>query len=278
MPTGYPDYLRGFQQPNAMYVSPTDTLNVGAATSQGGETVTVNYRLWLADRTIYNGQFTVSPLPTRVIKTASVPMQEGFLLSVSCKAAYATSRGQTFVRLFLGNAAFGAGQPSLMLMSDYVTTAMAPGFPNGRQLGPTEGPGWLHVLTLGSPPAGSALFWSMAPNQRLRIQSFYLVLTTSAAVINRYVTLTQNSAGSFVMSVNVENAQPASTVWAYTYANGMQYNATLTGSGYVYAPVPPNWQLSGTAFDELILTAINLGVGDQISNGAASVEEWIENV
>ena len=132
---------QGVQPPSQVYVTASDNIQVGCASSQVNEAVTITYRLLRADGELIEGQFIVHPPADRSIKVYSEDLAEGFLLSVSCKAAVATTRGQTFVRVFLTHPELGAGQPSYMLMADYVTTAMAPAHPNGRVLAPSEGPG-----------------------------------------------------------------------------------------------------------------------------------------
>src|SRR5579864_5722224 len=94
--------LKRLPPPSAVYITVDDVLRAAAASSQANEVVTISYR-WIraADGKLDYGQFTIAPASDRSLKVQDQPLAEGFLLSVSCKAAVATTRGQTFVRLFL---------------------------------------------------------------------------------------------------------------------------------------------------------------------------------
>lgn len=264
--------------PSPLYVDVDDKIQVGAATSQSNEVVTINYRLLrAADGVIVRGQFTVAPASNRTLAVVSKPLAEGFLLSVSCKAAVATTRGQTFARIFLGAGAYGAGQPAYMLMADYVTTAMAPAFPNGRQLTPVEGPGVIVHYQITPPGAGND--WSAGPptNARWRVLGVEATLTTDAVVQNRQVTLTASASGFRVWRAIASALQIANQLVEYDVSPGVteHFNAALNIAA---VPIPQDHLLSGNDGDGIGSLTPGMDVGDTWAPIVIAVEEWLENV
>jgi hypothetical protein len=268
--------LQRVPPPSPVYVGIADLLVVAAASSQTNEVVTVNYRLLrAADGVIVPGQFTVAPANTRAVKVQTLQLAEGFLLSVSVKAAVATTRGMTFVRAFLGAGPFGAGQPSYMLMADYVTTAMAPAHPNGRVLAPTEGPGNVYSVRAPHAPAGTQWSITVPANARWRVQSIQSQLVTSATVANRSPFLVISSSTDIVTIIPNNSTQAASITEFYCWADGVPY----LGDSFLHdlQPLPrgiivlPNYVLTSN---------VNLmQAGDQWSDFVAMwVEEWLDNV
>lgn len=266
--------IRGVQPPSSVYVTTDDDLVIACATSQTGEAVTVSYRLLRADGQIVLGQGVIRPASDRSLKVHSESLCEGFLLSVSCKAAVATTRGQTFARIFLSNPSLGGGQPSYMLMSDYVTTAMAPAFPNGRQLAPTEGPGNIVTQAIANPGAGNDWFFAVFPNARWRLICFEAQFVASAAAGIRVP----------AFEVNV-GARPAFRGGA---AAGVAPGATLVYSGAAMPanatpatlvanmPIPPGiFLLPGGTFQ---VNTENLDVADNWFGVTLHAEEWLDNV
>lgn len=265
---------RGVQPPSQIYLKHTDVLRVQCASSQAGESVTFNYRLLRADGALIKGQFIVQVPATRAVTPQSEPMAEGFLLSLSCKAAVATTRGQTFARAFLTAGAYGPNQPSYTLMADYVTTQFSPAHPNGRVLSPVEGPGWVHLVFPGALVVGADWSFGLGNNSRLRIDSFLAQLITSAAAAPRYVRILIGSGGFFQFQGFSPITQAASTTINYTGTKSAIVTAPAQPMAMI--PLPIDFKLSGTDFIQS--TTTNLDVGDSWSNVNLHVEEWLDNV
>lgn len=268
--------LKRVTPPSPLYVSVDDKLVVGAATSQTNEVVTVNYRLLRAsDGVILPGQFTVKPANTRAVTIQQQQLAEGFLLSVSVKAAVATTRGMTFVRAFLGAGPFGAGQPSYMLMADYVTTAMAPAHPNGRVLAPSEGPGNLYSLRAAHVPAGAQWSITVPTNARWRLNSVQALLQTSAVVNNRVVRLIVASPTDNIIIIPSNVLEPASKGYFYSYGAGCAYNFDTISDDLL--PLPNNYILLPTF--QLLSQVLNMDVADFWADfPVIFIEEWLDNV
>lgn len=270
--------MKRLAPPSPLYVTVDDILRVTAATSQSNELVTVNYRLLRAfDGAVVFGQFTVAPPSNRAVKTVDQPLTEGFLLSASCQAAVATTRGQTFARLLLNPKALGAGQPAQMLMADYVTTAMAPGFPNGRVLAPEEGPGWIQNVTLTSPAAGHDFSIAVPTNARWRLQGADATYASSAVAANRTVALQAFGSVNRQFATWSAYTQVASQTVEYIFANGVANMASPLFSQITVA-IPLGVLLSGSNGDQLKSLTSGLSAGDQWSAISFTVEEWLQNV
>jgi hypothetical protein len=264
--------------PSSLYVQVDDVLRVAAASSQTNEVVTVNYR-WLraSDATVQYGQFTVAPGANRTISVTDQPMAEGFLLSVSCNAAVATTRGQTFVRLFLNPKALGAGQPGYMLMADYVTTAMAPGHPNGRVVAPSEGPGNVVGVQLGIQPNGVDWTLTVPTNARWRIMSLLVALQTTPGGVNRQLTPTITTNAGTMFDRFISGSQAGGTQFFYNFSElPMEINTASGGQTTVITPIPPGLILPSGSF--MKPGTQNLLANDQWFLFNVQVEEWLDNV
>lgn len=272
--------LKRLPPPSALYVTADDFVVVSAATSQANEVVTVNVRrLDAHDARPHLEQLVIAPTFNRALVTKSKPLAEGFILSISCQAAIATTRGQTFVRVALGNAALGVNQPVQMLMADYVTTAMAPAHPNGRVLTPAEGPGNVYSVTPANPAPGADWQITVPANARWRVQSGNAFLQTSAAAGNRVpqIQIVQGSARTWLMATPAAIA--ASTLVEAVVGPGLV--ASTVFGALVQLPIPQNVILRGSnpsGADFIGTTTSGLLVADQWSNTFLSVEEWLDNI
>ena len=268
--------LKRLPPPSPLYITRDDVLRVTVVCGLGAETVTCNYRLLrAADGVVVAGQFTVRSTAAYSFATINQQMAEGFLLSVSCQAASAVTRGQTFVRMSIANGALGTAQPAYMLMADYVTTRMAPGFPNGRVISSTEGPGWIHRVAVGSPAAGVDWSFAVPANARWRLQFVVARLLTNATAGNRLPNLFVNDdTATRVWSMAASANIPASTNAQFT----CQAATPLTPQDATYSIVvlAPNLTMGpNSTFG--VTTAGLLGT-DQWSQISMDVEEWMDNV
>lgn len=276
--------LKRLPPPSQLYVGVDDVLRVAAASSQTGEVVTVNYRLLrAADGKVVVGQFTVAPGSNRAIVVKDNSLAEGFLLSASCMAAVATTRGQTFARLLLNPKALGSGQPAQMLMADYVTTAMAPGFPNGRVLGPMEGPGFTHAVTIPNPAAGADWSVLVPQNAVWRPLAWAMTLNTGAAAGSRTVALAlvDGVLSATVYFGGAANSQPANGVVAYSGGRNAPLftAASVFGANVAMPDVILRGRVGPPAQQDTIETVTGgLLAGDTWTGGALLVEEWLDNV
>ncbi len=265
---------RGVQPPSQVYVTNQDVLTLLAASSQTAEAITVTYRLLRADGELISGQFIFPITGDNNLNVKSEPLAEGFLLSLAVQARGATTRGQTFARLFLQNPSLGVLVPSYMLMADYVTTAMSAAYPNGRVLMPTEGPGFVHGVAIAQPAAGTSIFIDVPNNVRWRLITAFGTLTTSAVGPARDVLLNIFANGLVIYDGGAGKTQPAGVGFSYTWAAGVP--PMFDGVTEVIQPLPNDFILPPVANIEF--NTFFLDAADQWTSGAVLVEEWLDNV
>jgi len=265
---------RGVQPPSNVYVTADDDITIGVASSQPNEVVTVTYRLLDVSGNIVPGQFVVKPASDRSITVHSESLCEGFLLSVSCKAAVATTRGQTFARIFLSNPALGLGQPSYMLMADYVTTAMAPAFPNGRQLAPSEGPGNLVSYVQNGPAAGADWIVNVPTNARWRLRHVNMLFTTAIGGGVRTPELLVLAAPASGLQCVPRTTQAAGLLVAY-YGGNLVYDSGIDPATNTWVFPRDMFLLTGGL---LLSQTLGIQAGDQWGTTRYAVEEWLDNV
>jgi hypothetical protein len=265
---------KAVQPPSQVYVDVGDDIVVSAASSQVNEAVTVSYRLLRFDGELVLGQFQIRPPSNRSVITYQESLAEGFLLSVSCKANIATTRGQTFVRIFLTDPALGSGQPSYMLMADYVTTQMAPATPGGRVLSPAEGPGWSRSLSFASPGAGNPWIVSVPLNARWRIKNFFATFGTDGVAGNRSIGVAILQNGLFTYGALATQVQGPSLNVSYCGAALTPHTGAVAGISQL--PIPPDLTLLGN--DKIESLMFTFDPGDLWTTQNFAVEEWLDNV
>jgi hypothetical protein len=267
--------LKRLAPPSPLYIGRDDQLAVSMASNVAGtETVTVNYRLLRAsDGVVIPGDFTLPSPGDRVVRAIQQPLAEGFLLSATCSAAVATARGQTFARLFLNRGAINSGLVGRTLMADYVTTRQSPGYPEGRIVAPSEGPGHLSETTFAAPSPGIELGFDVPTNALWRVHSIAINLATSGAAGTRVPTMILIVGGQTVMQFPSAGGIAPSSAVNVTFAPVSAYVAA--GGVALVVPMPPNMVWSQST--HFATATFGLDVGDQWGIAKLAFEEWIDN-
>jgi hypothetical protein len=264
--------------PSMLYVQRDDLMVLQTATSQTAEAVAFNIRILLPNGRIEETQVSLRPANTRAVLTQTVQLSEGYLLSLSALASVAVTRGQTFARAFLNRPIFGVNQPAQTIFADYVTTLISSGYPNGRILAPTEGPGWVRQFQQAAPAAGAEFVVTLPANVRWKITCFGIALTASAAVANRNVTvnIAQNAFNEYI-STNAVSIT-AGQVVSLLFAPLTPTTSVITTNQYI--AIPPNLTMSslGSGASLIFSSTQNLQAGDQYGPCTFLLEEWLENV
>lgn len=205
-----------------------------------------------------------------------LPLWEGYLLSVSVTDGGSSQRGVTFVRAFIARQPTTplAPFPVYPLFSDYTTQNHVIGWPGGRTVYPTEGPGQLAISTLGNPAAGADFLFTVPLNFRDRIQSFTATLTTSANVANRIIrSRTIAGTGQLTWQGQPSAAVVASSTVIVSAANG-QYTGTTDPATVNLSLPSPCFLRSG---DQFGVNTTGIQVGDQWSNIVVELEQWVDS-
>lgn len=132
--------------------------------------------------------------------------------------------------------------------------------------------GDIKTIRPADPAAGAELSVPVPANKIWRIHSITLTLTTDANVADRYPIFAFLDGADMIWRIWYRTAHPASTVVSYHFALvGDDNAAPYLNNAFASAPFPM-WFRGGETFDTLFTT---LQVGDQISDAALNVEEWI---
>jgi len=204
----------------------------------------------------------------------SVQLQEGYLLSMTFTAVTGgfNQRGQFFIRAWLARGGGVNGVPAQLLLADYITGPSVIGWPGGRTLFPTEGPGWITTRLVGNPAAGADWIYTVPATTRERIVAFNAQLTTSAAVANRQVALIIDDAVNIFWEDSALTNITASQV---AQVSGSGVNATSGANPNIVQLVQPPELYLDSGFHLRVVTT-NMQAGDQWSNITIAVERWLD--
>lgn len=290
--------------PSPLYIQRDDVLVLQVASSLATEQVIFNIRLLLAPfeqggqpsdaspnkvtgALITQGQIqsiqqAVGGKANQQVNSVVLALSEGYLLSVGAIANAASERGQTFAHAILvrGNAPTFSYAPYAVLFADYVSALNPAGWPYGRAIYPSEGPGGMKVYTVPNPAAGVDWNLSIPNNTRWKIRGIRTTLATSATVANRTPTLRVfgDSLHQVFTSGN-NNAQTASTTLSYSYGPGVT-PAQVSPTEFV-AGLPEELTLATSPTSGApIITSNTVGIqaADQWSSIQVMVEEWLDSV
>lgn len=265
---------RAVQPPSDLYVQVGDALEVVACTDTFNEVITVSYRLLRPDGVLVNGQFVFPIAAAYTPQSFSEPLAEGFLLSLAVSAAQAQTRGQTFVRAFLTSSGSGSGVPVSTLMADYVTKQMTPAAPNGRVVGPTEGPGVVYNSSVANPAAGAEFLIPMPLNARWNPISVAATFTASGVAGNRTPRLRLGNGVTDALLIGATPAIIASSAKRIYWMQGVQ--PYVDSPGDIFLPLPTF--IRSTFLNRFSSATDGILAGDQWSNIQFMVEEWLDNV
>lgn len=268
-----------------------DTILVTAASSQVGESLTINYRfirkdtgaaivdsqilsLAAGDRSIHQIMYAFQGNP----RFEGLCQNDVYLTDVSIQALVATTRGQTFARVNLVRQSQGANASTAptkcAILSDYVTQQVSACLRNARHFTSIEGPGWNRVVTQAAPAVGTQLIVRVPANARWRVQSGALTLATSNAVPARQmgVSIYPDNV-NFTFSVICPNSQGASLTGNYSIAPLGLFSPAADPTQIL--PIPPEMFLP--PLGAIVFSPAGMDVADQISILYLHVEEWLDN-
>jgi hypothetical protein len=223
---------------------------------------------------------TLAGGPASVVKT--LQLTEGYLLSVTVvETSQSTSqRGLVFVRVWINRGATSAlaSNAFQLLLADYVTATSMVGWPSGRIVFPTEGPGRMANPVVTTPGAGVDWSFQMPAGMRFRIQSVNAQLLTSAGVANRIPRVQiVGQTGTVVWQAPPSSVIAASTTAQVSMSSGQVTSTTDPQTVNITLPSPCILQGVDAARDILRVSTTNIQVGDQWSAISIEAEEWIDN-
>jgi hypothetical protein len=259
--------------PAPLYLSRDDRVTVRAWNSAAGVNLEIRGRLLMPDGEVSPFSFPFTPTTARALSSASFDLAEGFLLDVCVLPAAGTpKRGQCFVQVCIVRGAASNFELTQLLISDYVTSSMAIGYPGGTIKQSTEGPGFIRNIVGTNPAAGVEIIETCPTGARWSLLSMVAQLVTSATVANRNPNLiVDDGANAFAMSWWNINHTASLTI---TYGAGQGFNISGALNGVVNAPIAsPGRLMAGNRFRT---STTGLQAGDDWGPPVYQVEEWIE--
>jgi hypothetical protein len=259
---------------SAVYFAGEDVLRLVALNAASG------VQLRLAGRFLPAGSGRVVPfnmnlVPTtdRVATSRSTPLGEGWLLDTAVFVSSGTPLiGQTWVRIGISRGQ-GTGANELgQLACGYVTANRCVSWPLGTQDAPLDGLGALRSITGSVPAAGANISETVPTGARWQLISLATVLTASATVATRVVSLLIDDGTTTVGAFSAQQTQTASQVITYSAAPGA--GAGFSNAGNFFAIQAPMLLQLGAGY-RLRTSVTNIQVGDQFTAPQLLVREWI---
>lgn len=259
--------------PTALYVSRDDRLWLRVRNAVPGVVVSVFARHVEPNGRVQLLRFDLTPASDRSESFATFDLGDGYLLSLAVVAsAGAVQRGQCFVQVGLLRDAAAARVLSALLVSDYLASAGALGWPGGLIRSSLDGPGHMIQFTPANPAAGADFTITVPAGARWRVNVGRLIFVTSAAVAARRMVLVLDDGALVYFEQDTFETQPASSSDSYCFtAYGFLAAALVT---LHMVPMPPD--LVMPAGHRLRSVVQNIQAADQISAIHFLIEEWVE--
>ncbi len=213
------------QPPTTLYVGLNDAIRVRTI-NPNSVTYVLEIRLLLPDGTISVQEENFVNAQVSNAQNNDFRLAEGFILSVALNASTSPSRGGAYATIAILRTFGAANAQAFLIAAGYVTGLRALAWPTVLIDSPTARPGLLNSHSVGNPAAGADWTYTQAAGTRSRIQAITAVLTTSAAVANRQVTLTI-TVNSVAYSIAVGATQAASLSVRYSFGPGAPTQAAV---------------------------------------------------
>jgi hypothetical protein len=265
--------------PMPLYIRKDEILQLKVWNSVSGATVTISWKMLMADGQVIDSSYTKTPTSARAVNTYSFPMEEGYLLTVIVTGGGSTLiRGQLFAQVQTGRGnTSGMQTATALLLQDYVTTTLCAAWPTGAIRSSVEGPGRIFSASVTNPAAGADWSVSVPSGARWQVRQVAATLTTSASAGNRVPRLTftdnANNVGSCPMQSLSSTSFTYNLVWGQGYPN-VAANVVAAVQTAVWEAIPLT--LSLLSGDTMGPSTAGLLVGDQWSAITYLVEEWID--
>ncbi len=282
--------------PSPIYIQRDDVLFIEAASTQVGEIFTFNWRTLLApfprggqpdqatkrevagtgagSNIIESSTAILTVAVARTYVSRFVPLAEGYLLSISAIGNTQLNRGQNFTRAWIVRGGSTSLSVAEVLFGDSPTQPHAVSWPGGRALHPTEGPGWLHTVTVASPGAGLDWTLAAAANQRFRIISMEAQLAVANSGAPRPVEIILDDSVNTYGRMATNVAAPINATANVNFSNSGTPSTSIPSDLYAQMPatlmLPPGHRIRSVT--------TNLVAGDSWTNIAFLVEEWMDQL
>jgi len=171
-------------------------------------------------------------------------LAEGYLLDVTVQAIAGYTRGRLWVQAGIARGTLANFSTSALLISDYLNGSEIVGWPWGTPRNSLDGQGDILAVQVSNPSAGADWVYTVTAGYRTRIRSVSFLLTTSASVATREVTLIIDDGAHIVGQFAATVTQAASLAIQYT-GSAAPY-APVTQPAVANIPLPPDLVLPST--------------------------------
>lgn len=215
--------------------------------------------------------FTVTT--TFVNPIATIPLAEGFLLSLGFLTSTTESTGQwCFVHVALVRGGGPTPANPRTLFSGYVSAVLPLGWPDIPPMRTIDGAGIVRSITGSTPAAGAEISETMTAGTRRLITSFTASLTASAAVANRAPTFIIDDGANTLFQSPSFVAQTAGQAFRYSMGSQLMTTNPLSTPLVLYVPIP--LMLRGNL--RIRTSTIGIQAADQWSAPQYEVAEWAQ--
>lgn len=225
---------------SAVYVTVDDQLLVTVNAMFNGNVALITARIMQASGVVVPLHFELTSSGNRGSVSKAFPLIEGYLLSVGITSGNtANGLNPFYAAASLTRTPFGVLQSAFPLCAGYLSNILAIGWPAWSPRMDTDGQGFPTTnsgLGITVPGAGAEWIFTVPPFMRVQIKSVSAILTTSAAVANRNVSLVMDDGANIYAAIPSGFSQAASLVDRYTGMDGA--SAPTLFDGKVCIPIP----------------------------------------
>lgn len=259
--------------PSALYITENDQITLIIKSSQTLGVV-IRTRILRRDGVQQFQSETFQVTGNRTGQQFGFNLTEGYLLGVQLSNTVGGfSTGQIYVQCWFTHGGILSGFSTQPLFAGYLRPNTSVGWPSVNIPSALDGLGFVRSIVGTTPAAGAEVNETVPTGARWRLQSFSVVLNTSATVANRQSTIVVDDGVNIFFEGDSAAAVVASSTARITYSPGL---TTVNGIALdQLAPTPsPLYLMAGW---RLRTVTLGLQAGDQYASPKYSVEEWIEN-
>jgi hypothetical protein len=282
--------------PVSIYVQRDDVLVIQAISSLANETINVQYRqllapfqasgqpdkavpqtdvlVALASNTIEPGGRTFPLVGTYASNIFSIPLTEGYLLSVAITAGIAQFRGQTYARAFLMRSGLAGANEYAGLCGDYCTLFGCAAWPNGRWIHPSESTGFIHSVQVANPGAGVDWILAAQAGSRRRIVSANADLAVANSGVARPVEIIVDDGANVLARMATNTTAPINATAHVNFSNNGTPPVSIASD--LYAQAPAGLVLGPTM--RVRSNTTNIVAGDAWTNIWFLIEDYIDGL
>lgn len=225
-----------------LWVTYNDLLVVTARTSVAGLSVLVSYRVWTLNNGLAVGSTTFKPAGDRAAHSVTIPLFDGYLVSLGVTTTPGVSVGQCLVTVAIQRKDAPVNDTYAVLAQDYATSGAGVTWPGGRVVSGLEGPGHTYTAVSQRVAAGASFRITVPSGASWIIRSIRGSLTAANSGVARtgYITI-EDAATNWQQRIIADGGQQPNTIADWLWAEGIPRYGERAGTGVLkpIAVTPP---------------------------------------